>query len=153
MAVLRALLFSREKEISLLITKAKKSWWQDGGVNGKRWDKIQLGIPEVILWITEGSSSENLKEQIKGPQFCKHHTEYLPILAVGVYVIFFPAELPNDQTWHTSCLLAPVREIFWNLRLGWRLRLWTFSPVEDTFSTEVFLRVVTAVQMCLALCK
>lgn len=60
--------------------------------------KIQLGIPEVILWITEGSSSQNLKKQIIGPQFCNHQTKYLPVLAVLVYAIFVPAELPNDQT-------------------------------------------------------
>ena len=44
-----------------MITTVKKSRWQNGRANGKR-DKIQLGIPEVILWITEGSLRENLKK-------------------------------------------------------------------------------------------
>lgn len=65
-----------------MITKAKKSWWQDGGANGKRGDKIQLGV-------TEASLSENMKKEIKEFLSCNQCTECLMALAVLVYVFLF----------------------------------------------------------------
>lgn len=72
-----------------------------------------------------------------------------------MYVIFFPAELPNDQTRQFSCLLAFCSRNI--LKFATQLEAKTVYILslyyKTFFSAEVLLRVVTAVQMLLALYK